>query len=390
MGVKRFKLTTIILVVLTLIIVGYIACSRGSLLVLIQGGTILEEKNEIFALNINENETVVMNDKQIVKVNKDGIVAYDLDGYEIWQDTHSVSNFTVKQREPYLAVGSKKGKTIYLYNNKGKQAEISCENPILYFSVNENGGIAIVEELSDGHMVSAYNKQGKYLGGLVTYMEQEGYPTTAELSPDESLLLASYVNANEPTLTSTIRGIATKIGGGSEVGVKYGLTEKDNFIYEMEFIAEDTWVSVGDKSITWYDQLGNVKASKTGLTPLYTPYISKINSYGQGFLPILSAESTNKNIIHRVDTLDYFNSAGEIYFTTTLNQAADYFYADSKGVIVGQGNDFKGYNKMGNLMFDYHSSADVTKLFYLPESGKGVAVTKESVILLKAKRKVGK
>lgn len=61
-------------------------------------------------------------------------------------------------------------------------------------------------------------------------------------------------------------------------------------------------------------------------------------------------------------------------------------YADENGVIIQLDNVFKGYNKLGNLFFEYTATTDVSKVVYNPSLRKGIAVNKEKVLLLTPKK----
>nr|WP_302599897.1 DUF5711 family protein [uncultured Cellulosilyticum sp.] len=390
--IKRgpIKPTTLVLVLIIIGIVGYIGASRLGGFSLASGTVNLSESKDIITLDIKDNDYIGLNSKQIIRINRDGITAYDLEGYEIWSDTLSANNYIVKQREPYIAVGTKDGRQISLFNTKGKVTDIVCDNKITYFSVNEQGGVSVIQDLEGGNMVAAYDVNGRYLGGMVSYTKMEGYPTNVELSPDNKLLIVSYLKTDEPVLTSSIRAIAMQQSSDEEgEGVKYGFMEKDNLIYEIEFIKDNVWVGVGDKKITWYDLGGNEIKSITNINSVFRPYLYKRSSYGDGFLPIVATDNAAASIIHRKDKLTFWDAKGAKTFETDLQVAADYIYADSRGVIVGAGNQFAGYNKIGTQIFSYKSSVDVNKVFYLSESRKGIAVTKEKVMLLTPKRKVG-
>lgn len=386
--INKVKPTSIVLTVLVVCMIAYMIVVRGNFFAGTFGHVVLEESKTIIDLNVKANEYVGLNGKQIIKVNQDGIIAYDLEGYELWSDTLSVKNYVVKQREPYVAVGSKQGNTIRLFDQKGARAEIICDNPILYFSVNENGGIAVIQSVADGHIIAGYDNKGKALSKKrITYESKDGYPTAVELSPDNDFLMASYLSVDEPVLTSTLIAIDMNKRNSEAVDdVEYGIAQKDNFIYEIEFIKNDTWVSIGDKQATWYDLSGKEVHSEKTISAVFTPYLHKMGTYGQGYFPVLSTESVNKNIIHRVDQLTYFDALGEQSFTMELAEPATYFYADAIGSIIGSGNRYTGYNKLGNQLFEYKGSVDVSKVYYLPDSRKGIAVTKEGVVLLKPKR----
>lgn len=386
---ERIKPTTLMLVLIIIGMLIYIGINRFGGFSLTGNAISLSEGKEIITLDIKDNDYIGLNNKQIIRVNRDGITAYDFDGYEIWSDTLSVNNYIVKQREPYIAVGSKEGKKISLFDAKGKVTDITCDNPIIYFSVNEKGGISVIQSLEGGNMVAAYDVNGRYLGGMVSYTSMEGYPTTVELSADNKLLIATYIKTDEPVLTSSIRAIGMQQSSEEEgEGVKYGLLEKENLIYEVEFVKDNIWVSIGDQKMTWYDLDGNEIKSVTNINSVFRPYLYKLSKYGDGFLPIISSDNPSSSIIKRKDKLTFWNAQGAKTFETDLQVPAEYLYVDDRGVVIGAGNQYVGYNKMGSQTFSYKSTVDVNKVFYLSEMRKGIAVSKEKVMLLTPKRKV--
>lgn len=384
----KLEITKIALSIIVIAIIFYIVLTKNPFISITNKYTILEEQKDILQLDSLKDTYIGINNKQIVKVTQDGIAAYDLNGEELWSDTLTLDRYSVRQREPYIAVANKMGDSITVFNEKGKQGEIICENPIAYFSVNKNGSVAVIESLGDSHIISAYDQKGHSLGvKRITYTKDAGYPAVAEISPNNDLLLASYINVDKPVLTSTLIALKTqKPKDETKDDSVYGIQQKDNLIYEIEFIKDNEWVSIGDKAITWYTLNGSEVMKKEDLFSQFNPYLVKTSHYGDGFFPIISSTNVNQNTVHRENLLSYFNAKGEEYFNIKLNEAATYFYTDDKGVIIGQKKHFIGYNKMGNKLFDFTTALNVSKLFYLQDRKNAVAVTKDRVILLGLKK----
>jgi hypothetical protein len=382
------KKTSAVLGVITLLIIVYIVLTKNPFSYMTNKHTILRESRDILQLDISSDTYIGVNNKQIIKVTKDGIVAYDLNGEELWSDTLTLDDYIVRQREPYIAVANKMGNSITIFNEKGKQGEVISENPVAYFSVNKNGSIAVIESLGESHVVSAYDKTGNSLGvKRITYTKDAGYPAVAELSPNDEILLASYLNVDKPVLTSTLTALKTqKPKEEIKDDSVYGIEQKDNLIYEIEFVKDNEWVSVGDKTTTWYTLSGSEISNKRNLFFQFNPYLVKMSHYGEGFFPAVSATTVNGNMIHRENTLSYFNAKGEEYFSLKLDETATYFYSDDKGVIIGQKKHFMGYNKIGTKLFEFTTALDVTKVLYLEERRNAIAVTKDKVILLEPKK----
>lgn len=384
---RRFKITNIILCIIVIGICIYIAEIQGWINLYNKGLVNLVESETLLTLDVKEKAFIGVNERQIYKITTDGIKTYDFDKQEIWSDTFSLTNIIVKQRTPYIAVGSKDGKSVILFNDKGRQAEINTTNPIIYFSVNQQGSIVTIEETEKSHIVTAYDQTGRFICNRTSFIQNDGYPIVAEISPNGKLLLMSYINVNEPQVVSTILGVDMTDRQTEELdNIKYGIKQKDNLVYAIEFINKDTWVGVGDKKTTWYNTEGNELSVKKDLYAVFTPYIMEISKYGDGYVPLIVSEKPTQNIIHRQDQLIYLDSKGQELFKLELEEGAENFYSDAGGVIYKSGESFKGYDRLGNNIFEYEPTLDINKVIYSTTLNKGIAVNKEKVILLTPKK----
>lgn len=384
---KQHKWTNVILMIVCLGIVAYIAYIREWIPMDFGKTVQLEEKQQLFALNPKQKSYVGLNNKQIFHVSQDGIKAYDFEGTEIWRDTFSMTDFVVRQKEPYIAVGTKRGNRIHVFNEKGKQAEITSEKPIVYFSVNEVGGTVTIANNDDEYIVTAYNEYGDEVCEQTTYVKDEGYPLVAKLSPDNTKVVISYVCADEPQIVSRVYILdVVKPEKEEKNSAEFGDAQKNNIVYQIEFINEDTFVTIGDKLCVWYALEKGAIKEQENLSLVFEPYLYKRSQYGSGFLPVVLSEKPTQNIIRRQDELVYFNHLGEKTFETTLDGGVKSVYADNNGVTVQLERSFFGYNKLGNLFFRYTANADVDKVIYRPNLKKGIAVTKEGVYVLMPKK----
>lgn len=384
---KEHKWTNTALVILTLAIIAYVGYVKGFITLGTAKIVELETSDEIIALNVKEKSTIGLNEKQVYEVTSDGITSYNLAGEEIWQDTFSMPSFVVKQRTPYIAVGSKQGKSVILFNEKGKQIEITTANPIVYFSINESGGSVTVQSEGNAYTVTAYDTFGQAMCQRTSFISDSGYPLAAELSPDNKLLLISYVSVDEPQVVSRIVAIDVEDRNSEKLdNIKYGYKQSNNLIYDIEFISKETWVSIGDQSIDWYDLEGNHKGKQSNLSPVFTPYLTQMSQYGLGYLPVVLTEKPTQNVVHRQDKLVYYDHTGKETFSVDLDNGVTSYGADENGVTLQIDNTFKGYNKMGNLFFEYTSSSDIDRVIYNPSLRKGIAVSKEKVFLLVPKK----
>ncbi len=384
---KISKMATLVLIVLALLIGIYVLITRFDL-VYDSSKVKLTLDKKIITLDPKENNYIETNKDQIIHITKDGVIAYALDGQQIWSETISLTHIVTKQKEPYLAVGEKMGRDIIVFNDKGKKAAITTQNPIVFFSVNQKGFTTVIENRRDSHIVSMYNEEGKSVGvKRITQIKEWGFPVAAEISPDNKLLFIVYVNGQQPILTSTIVCIPTEKPKQEVVdSILYGIEHKDSFVYEVHFMNSNKWLAIGDKTVSLYNMEGKQLWEKQNLRASYIPYLSSMMEFGEGYFPFVVSDGTNLNAIHRKDALMYLDSKGKEIFSKKFTQSVDYMYADKKGVIIGLGRDYYGFNKIGNQVFSYKATKDISRLMYIDKSDKIVAQSKDEVFILKPTR----
>lgn len=337
----------------------------------------------IFKHSEQKNEYIDVNSNQIIRLTSDGITAYDIKGNELWNNALTVNKPIVKHKGDYLALANKDDKKIVIFNDKGKKGEITTSNTLTYFSINANGDVATIEKTEDGHITSAYNSKGELLGDKVqgvTYIKDAGFPISAEVTPDKQLLLVSYIDIYNPVITSVLKALMIdKVGEEAVFNSKYGIEEKDNIIYEIEFINQNTWAAIGDNLITLYNVEGEKIKEIPNLYLKYTPYVDGVFRSNH-YLPILSTQKGSSQGLG--DKLTLLDAGGEVVYTEDFDQSVTYFNATDKGIIVGQGNKFTGYTKKGEVRFTFEATQDVDKVLYV--GNKLIAVTKDEVRLLES------
>lgn len=381
---KISKLATLVLIFLALVIGIYVLITRFDL-VYDSSKVKLAVDKKVITLDPKENNYILTNKEQIVHITKDGVVAYTEDGQQIWSDTISLTHMIIKQKEPYFAIGEKMGRELIVFNDKGKKATITTQYPIVFFSLNQKGYTAVIENQKDSHIVSMYNEEGKSVGvKRITQLKEWGFPTAVEISPDNELLFIVYVNAQEPILTSTIVCIPTKKPKQETVdSILYGIEHKDSLVYAIQFMNQNEWIAIGDQMMGLYNKEGKLIWEKQDLKPSYIPYLNSMMELGGGYFPLILSDGMNLNAIHRKDVLIYLDSRGKEIFNKTFMQSVDYMYANKKGVIIGLGRDYYGFNKIGNQVFTYKATKDISRLMYLDKSNKIVAQSKDEVFILK-------
>ncbi|OOB77836.1 MAG: hypothetical protein BEN18_01255 [Epulopiscium sp. Nuni2H_MBin001] len=341
----------------------------------------LKVSNTILEFDPLKMEYVGVNEGQVIYISGDGIKALNKKGEEVWADTFSLKDIIVSQKEPYLAVSNLRNKQIYLFNDKGKQAEISLQNPVVGFCVNPSGYVAVIEEIDGGHIISAYDNTGRFLEvNSGSFTSNGDYPIAVEISPNNELIMVSYLYLGDTQLASTVGAIAVAqplVAVGEPM--LFGNMESDNLVYEIEFISNNVWASIGDKFITFYSINGEILRSVDVSGVLYSPVLTSMPKIG-GFIPIVKGVSHIGSTVHAVSELTLLNSEDSRSVEMSFESPISYVHANNQGVVVGDGRVFKAYNKIGIQYLEYHARQDVNQLIATDDII--IAVTKDSVVRL--------
>lgn len=385
---KPAKMPKVLFVITIIVIVGYVLYQQGyipKVAMAPQGeDAILKHVRDIIEVDVSKNNEFIVNEEQLVWVSEDGIKALSLEGEEIWADTHTMKNIAITQRMPYFAISEKMGRTISMFDSHGKKADIKFANPVVCFSMNKNGDMVVIEKTTDGHVVSAYDKQGNSLGlKRITYVQDVGYPTAAEISPDGKMIFVSYLNISDAQIVSNMIAIAIGNDGLTKVdSILYGTAYSNTVLSEIEFMSENVWVAIGDNGIS-FNTLAGEEIKKIGDT--YCNYVSildrVIDWQGVHYATISSTKPT-RSTVHPVETLVLYSQDGEEVTEMILKEPTTYLYGDGKTIIVGSDRKFTAYNRLGKKRWEYTATKDVQKMIPLHPGQQVIMASKGKVELM--------
>lgn len=382
------KMPQILFVVCMIGVFTYVLYQRGyipaiAMLVPGEAGT-LEFARDIVEVDASKNQEFIVNEDQIIWVTEDGIKAMTIEGEEIWADTHTLDNISIAQRAPYFAVSHNGSNTVSIFDTYGKKTDVDFANPVIYFSLNKQGDLVVIESTRDGHVVSAYDEKGHSLGvKRVTYIQDVGHPTVAEISPDGKMILIAYLNTADAQITSNI--IAMEIGSGEVAeadNILYGETYQNTIISEIEFINQNTWVAIGDNSMIFNAIDGSQINKISNMYYNFAPVLTQIKDWQGIHYPVISTTKPIKSTVHPVEQLMIYSQKGEEVERLALEGRATYMYADGRITIIGRDRDFTAYNRTGKKSWEYTATKDIIKMIPLNAQHQVIMISKGKVELM--------
>lgn len=385
---KQGKMPKILFITCIVAICIYVLYQRGhipEIAVLSQSqGATLEFVRDIVEVDSAKNQEFIVNEDQLVWVTEDGVKSLSLEGEEIWADTHTLKNITIAQRTPYFAISEKGGKTISIFDTRGKRAEIKFANPVMYFSMNKKGDVAVIESTQDGHVISAFDQNGSSLGvKWITYVEDVGHPTAAEISPDGKMILVSHMSTADAQIVSNVIAIEIGSDGLTKVdNVLYGTTYQNTIVSEIEFVSANTWVAIGDNTMS-FNNTDGTEIKKTNDTYYnYVPILERLVDWQGVNYPVISSTKPIMSTVHPVETLTFHSPVGEEIEAFTLENPTSYMYGDGKTVVIGSERNFTAYNSLGKKRWEYTATKDVKQMIPLSPQQKVIMISKGKAELM--------
>lgn len=177
----------------------------------------------------------------VVKYSKDGAVAISKDGELLWNGSYQMSEPIADICEKYVVIADKGGKSIHIFNNKGKAGNFSTNYDIIKVEVAAQGVVAVLMENGDDNHIILYDVDGTILGEKYTTVSGAGYPMDISLSMNGEKLAVSYLSVNKGKLISTVAFF-----NFGEVGKNYtdrfvgGYKFEDRIIPRVVFLNNDT------------------------------------------------------------------------------------------------------------------------------------------------------
>lgn len=192
----------------------------------------------------------------ILRYSMDGISCLDKNGTLIWGQAYEIKNPIIDLCKDYVAVAGQRENAIYLFDRSGNQGAITTEYPIVSISVAAQGVVAVVMEDNGINHIKLYDKGGKELINMRTFLEGNGYPMAIDLSEDGRKLAVSSIDIAENQLENSL-----VFYNFSEVGQNYieklvgGYSKKelgDVLIPEIAFLDNTTICAFADSRLIFF------------------------------------------------------------------------------------------------------------------------------------------
>ena len=104
-----------------------------------------------------------------------------------------------------MAIADKNTNDIFIYNDKGRQGQVSVSYPIVKLEVAKQGVVAALLEDKTSNYIEVYDKEGKQLVSHKSIIDENGYPINFSMSDDGERMAVSYLTVKNGSFENKIQ-----------------------------------------------------------------------------------------------------------------------------------------------------------------------------------------
>ncbi|MCL2577992.1 MAG: DUF5711 family protein [Defluviitaleaceae bacterium] len=287
-----------------------------------------------------------------------------------WQFPQNFINPWLSARGNYVAVGEERGGlNISVFNENGLRFQVTLENPVLSFWVNETGFLSVIAQYEGGYGIYVFNEHKTstplfhwdIYDDLVT-------PTHVEVSPDGKYVAITIVDLSFNVRSSVqFRYINQRDAWGTEQGRFATQDFSGEFVTALRFMDGNRLIIATTERITCF-QLG---PGHTASRELWTIELENAKTHIEFYKGTHFAFATGDRLLTTtgdgdpIGTVHIYGINGNPTGRFELGRRATHLRMGHNSIIAGGDRSFHAMNFRGMPLWEYTSLFDTRDLLFL-------------------------
>jgi hypothetical protein len=298
---------------------------------------------------------------------KDGMKYVSSNGDVRWQEMFNLSKPIMVTYGEMVAVGEERGRRVFVFDSDGLVFSKTFDNPVLTFSVNPNGFLSVVLELSPGYAVYVYHRRSPEQPIYENVVHDANMvPTSVSVSADGRYAVIALLDFGV-RLTSQIRFCYINEGDAwNTVDGMFATTRYENQIaHTVRFMEDNKVLVITDERIDCFQpERGGFPNAEWSV-----PFHNKIHPlafHGDSRFAFATGDKfLNDPGAAEPGEVHIYNMRGERTGTFALGRKATYLGMGHSHVIVGGDRRFYILDRHGKPVWDYQAIHDTRDFIFL-------------------------
>lgn len=340
-----------------------------------------EKEKEIVSVETDTKSIFKVYEKGFVQCTKDGAKFYNLSGIQKWNDTYTITSPVVVKEGEYMAIAEYLGRNIRVYNENGFIYQINAENPIISFSINQNGYLVTIVGNKIGYRIQVYDNKG-----AAGYLDRKDeidnvFPVSADISDDNRVLAVSYLDTSDIEIKSRILFFYINKDEGKEYQDAMFASSSDmsgKIIPMLRCMEGNIFVAVSDSDITGF----SIDAKEMWKYESNNKF-DNINTDGKRFVVVANGDMFPGKDGKELGTVEWINMSGKSTAVFDVKEKITYLNSNKNYVVVGVSKNFYCLNNSGKVLWEHTAIQDIDDILLINGSEQVLYVTRNKAEVIK-------
>ena len=300
---------------------------------------------------------------------RDGIQFRSSSDTQHWHLAFTFNNPVMVGSGNIVAVGEPRGRRVYVFNSNGLLFPIDSEHPIMLFSVNSTGFLAVVVQYPNGHRIRVYNPNSfaepLFTRAIVGQDEALWYPTAVEISDNGRYIAVALLDLNTLLRTTVEFGyINASDGFGTED--RFGIFASEilhgQIVSAMQFMADNKVVVATTSYIICFQLTQHVHAPTT-ISEVWrrelNSSIDHIAFYGNRYVVYITGDRhvgvTDAPPMGTINIVNVNNTVAGVF---NLGRRATHLFVGHGALLVGADRNFHAISMRGVHLWEHNALFD--------------------------------
>lgn len=296
---------------------------------------------------------------QLLKYSRDGAMLLDGKGDKLWNGTYDMKEPKADVCGGYVAIADIGGKTVYVYDDNGKQGMVETLLPIIEVKVAKQGVVVVLMQDKEGNKFSIYNPYDAANPLLfdASTNTDDGYPIDIDLSEDGKKLVTSYLTIKNGVTENTVNFYSfSEVGQNAIDCLKGAFIYKQTVIPKVEFLTNDIVGVFAENRFALYSMKEEPKLIKEIKLPSEIRSIFYDSKHVGFVVENLEGTAKHKILVYNLSGNESLNKTVDYdYKTVRLYNDEIIFLSDLEGTIL----KLSGKEK-------FHGTFDKTVSYLMP------------------------
>lgn len=313
-----------------------------------------------------------------IRMSRDGIMAVDKSGNQIWNDTYQMKDPQMDIKGDYVCVSDRGSKLLQIYGPKGEESSVQTDYPIIKSVIASQGVTAVLLSGEGEDYIRYYSKEGKRIINRRTVEKDDGFPLDISISADGTKLVTSYVNFIKGEMSDKITFLNFNNLGKNYIDNIVGASNfGQTLVPDVEFINNNTVCAFGDDKFRVYSidktpELLFKDALKSQIKNVF------YNENYIGFVLRDNESSTDNQIV-------IYNLKGKVIFDKKTDFDYSSISLNGEELLLTSSRDWLIYKLNGKVRMSCHFDNEIANILPAPGRNRFIMINDQTIDEVKLK-----